>query len=101
MAIVGTALLYTLPFLALIFVIIVVHEWGHFWVARRLGIKVEAFSMGFGPELFGWVDRYGTRFKLCLLPAGRLCEDVRRGRSDAGLLGPHAPAQRDGTQVGL
>ena len=70
MAIAGTALLYTLPFLALIFVIIVVHEWGHFWVARRLGIKVEAFSMGFGPELFGWVDRYGTRFKLCLLPLG-------------------------------
>jgi regulator of sigma E protease len=70
MSIAGTALLYTVPFLVLIFVIIVVHEWGHFWVARRLGIKVEAFSMGFGPELFGWVDRYGTRFKLCLLPLG-------------------------------
>jgi regulator of sigma E protease len=70
MALAGTILLYTVPFLALIFVIIVVHEWGHFWVARRLGIKVEAFSMGFGPELFGWVDRYGTRFKLCLLPLG-------------------------------
>ena len=70
MSLTGTVLLYTLPFLALIFVVIVVHEWGHFWVARRLGIRVEAFSMGFGPELFGWVDRYGTRFKLCLLPLG-------------------------------
>jgi membrane-associated protease RseP (regulator of RpoE activity) len=46
MALAGTALLYTLPFLAVIFVIIVVHEWGHFW-SRRLGIKVEAFAMGF------------------------------------------------------
>jgi hypothetical protein len=97
MAFAGTALLYTLPFLALIFVIIVVHEWGHFWVARRLGIKVEAFSMGFGPELFGWVDRYGTRFKLCRSPR-RLCEDVRR-RRPTRTFGPYAAAERDGAEV--
>jgi regulator of sigma E protease len=91
MAFAGTVLLYTLPFLALIFVIIVVHEWGHFWVARRLGIKVEAFSMGFGPELFGWVDRYGTRFKLCLLPLGGYVKMFGEGdqtRDSSGHLRP-------------
>lgn len=91
MSIVGTALLYTVPFLALIFVIIVVHEWGHFWVARRLGIKVEAFSMGFGPELFGWVDRYGTRFKLCLLPLGgyvKMFGEGDRTRDSSGHMRP-------------
>jgi regulator of sigma E protease len=97
MALVGTALLYTLPFLALIFVIIVVHEWGHFWVARRLGIKVEAFSMGFGPELFGWVDRYGTRFKLCLLPLGGYVKMFGEGdqtRDSSGQMRPLSMMER-------
>jgi len=91
MSFAGTILLYTLPFLALVFVIIVVHEWGHFWVARRLGIKVEAFSMGFGPELFGWVDRYGTRFKLCLLPLGgyvKMFGEGDRTRDASGQMRP-------------
>jgi regulator of sigma E protease len=97
MSIAGTFLLYTLPFLALIFVVIVVHEWGHFWVARRLGIKVEAFSMGFGPELFGWVDRYGTRFKLCLLPLGGYVKMFGEGdatRDSSGQMRPLTSMER-------
>jgi len=91
MSIADAILLYTLPFLALIFVVIVVHEWGHFWVARRLGIKVEAFSMGFGPELFGWVDRYGTRFKLCLLPLGGYVKMFGEGESTRDSSGQKRP----------
>lgn len=97
MSIADAILLYTLPFLALIFVVIVVHEWGHFWVARRLGIKVEAFSMGFGPELFGWVDRYGTRFKLCLLPLGGYVKMFGEGeetRDSAGQKRPLSAMER-------
>lgn len=50
-------------------VIILVHEWGHFLVARRIGVKVDRFSLGFGPRLFGVVHR-GTDYCLCLLPFG-------------------------------
>jgi regulator of sigma E protease len=67
---VATVLTYLLPFLGVIAVIILVHELGHFLVARWCGVRVEAFSLGFGRELCGWTDRQGTRFKLCLLPLG-------------------------------
>ncbi|MGE0118401.1 MAG: RIP metalloprotease [Dongiaceae bacterium] len=61
---------YSLPFLGVVLVITLVHELGHFLVARRCGVRVEAFSVGFGRELLGFTDRHGTRFKLCLLPLG-------------------------------
>lgn len=61
---------YVLPFLVAITIIVFVHEYGHFQVARWCGVKVEAFSIGFGREVFGWVDRHGTRWKLCWLPLG-------------------------------
>jgi regulator of sigma E protease len=47
-----------------------VHEFGHYWVARRNGIRVESFSIGFGPELFGRNDRHGTRWKFSAIPLG-------------------------------
>src|SRR5262245_35729417 len=97
MSLAGTFVLYTVPCLGLIFVVIVVHEWGHFWVARRLGIKVEAFSMGFGPELFGWTDRYGTRFKLCLLPLGGYVKMFGEGdatRDSSGQMRPLTATER-------
>jgi regulator of sigma E protease len=65
-----TVLAYSLPFLGVVLVITLVHEFGHFIVARRCGVRVEAFSIGFGRELFGFTDRHGTRFKLSLLPLG-------------------------------
>lgn len=61
---------YILPFLAILTVLVFVHEMGHFWVARRCGVKVEVFSIGFGPELFGWNDRHGTRWRFSAIPLG-------------------------------
>ncbi|MDA8647157.1 RIP metalloprotease RseP, partial [Porticoccaceae bacterium] len=46
------------------------HEYGHFWVARRCGVKVETFSIGFGKALFRWYDKQGTEFILAALPLG-------------------------------
>ncbi|BBK32036.1 regulator of sigma E protease [Stella humosa] len=61
---------YGLSFILLLTILVFVHEFGHFWVARRNGVRVEVFSIGFGPELFGWNDRTGTRWKFSLLPLG-------------------------------
>jgi regulator of sigma E protease len=49
--------------------VVVVHEWGHFLVARRLGVRVEKFTVGFGPEIFGWT-RGDTRYAVCAVPLG-------------------------------
>jgi regulator of sigma E protease len=59
-----------LAFLFVLSVLVFVHEFGHYWVAIRAGVKVEAFSIGFGPELFGWMDKRGTRWKVSALPLG-------------------------------
>jgi regulator of sigma E protease len=61
---------YAIPFIIVISVVVFVHEFGHYWVARRCGVKVEQFSIGFGRELFGWNDAHGTRWKVSLLPLG-------------------------------
>lgn len=63
----GTSLL---SFLVVLSVLVFVHEFGHYYIARRNGVRVETFSIGFGPELFGWTDRAGTRWKVSLLPLG-------------------------------
>jgi regulator of sigma E protease len=57
-------------FLLLLTVLVFIHEWGHFSVARYFGVKVDVFSIGFGRELFGWNDKKGTRWKICILPFG-------------------------------
>lgn len=61
---------WLLPFLVVLTVLVFVHELGHYWVARRNGVKVETFSIGFGPELFGWTAKSGTRWKVSALPLG-------------------------------
>jgi len=61
---------YALPFLAILTVLVFVHEWGHYIVARRNGVRVEVFAIGFGPELFGWNAKTGTRWKVCAIPLG-------------------------------
>ncbi len=58
------------PFLFVLTVVVFVHEMGHYLVGRWCGIGVTAFSIGFGPELFGFNDRHGTRWKLCAIPLG-------------------------------
>ena len=62
-------LVSTVAFIVLVGVMVVVHEFGHFLVAKLFGVRVEAFSFGFGPRLFGF--KYGeTDYKVCLLPLG-------------------------------
>jgi regulator of sigma E protease len=59
-----------IPFLFVLTVVVFVHEMGHYLVGRWCGIGVNAFSVGFGPELVGFTDRRGTRWKLCAIPLG-------------------------------
>jgi regulator of sigma E protease len=61
---------YLVPFLFVLTIVVFFHELGHFLVARLCGIKVLAFSLGFGPEICGFNDRHGTRWKLSLIPLG-------------------------------
>lgn len=61
---------YLIPFLFVLTLVVFFHELGHFWVARRCGVKIEAFSIGFGSELFGFNDRHGTRWRLAAIPLG-------------------------------
>ena len=59
-----------LPFLILLTVLVFVHEMGHYLVARYCGVRVEVFSVGFGPEIYGWNDRRGTRWRFSAIPIG-------------------------------
>ncbi len=61
---------YLIPFLFVLTIVVFFHELGHFLVARWCGIKVLSFSLGFGPEIAGFNDRYGTRWKLSAIPLG-------------------------------
>jgi len=61
---------YGFWFLLVLTVLVFIHKLGHFLVARACGVRVEVFSIGFGPELVGWTDRTGTRWKLSWLPLG-------------------------------
>lgn len=61
---------YFVPFVIVLSIVVFVHEFGHYWVARLCGVKVETFSIGFGPEIFGWNDKHGTRWKVSWLPLG-------------------------------
>lgn len=57
-------------FVLVLSLLVFVHEWGHYSIARLCGVKVETFSIGFGKELFGVNDKHGTRWKLSLIPLG-------------------------------
>ena len=61
---------YILPFIALIVVVVFIHEYGHYYFAKRFGVGVTDFSIGFGKEMFGWNDKSGTRWKVCAIPLG-------------------------------
>jgi len=61
---------YLVPFLVVLTVLVFVHELGHFWVARRAGVRVEVFSIGFGPEIWHRIDAQGTRWRLAWIPIG-------------------------------
>jgi regulator of sigma E protease len=67
---IGGTVHYILPFLVMITPIVFFHELGHFLVARACGVRVDTFSIGFGPALVSWHDRAGTRWKIAWIPLG-------------------------------
>ncbi len=96
---------YTIPtFLFLLTLLVFVHEMGHYLVGRWSGIRIVAFSVGFGPELFGWTDRQGTRWKFCIIPLGgyvKFFGDQDAASSpDYERLERIAPGERDRTFLG-
>lgn len=61
---------YIIPFLFVLSIVVFFHELGHFWVGRWCGVKVDVFSLGFGPELYHRFDRHGTRWRVAAVPLG-------------------------------
>jgi regulator of sigma E protease len=66
----GGVVAYIIPFLFVLSLVVFFHELGHFLVARWCGVRVLVFSIGFGPELIGFNDRHGTRWKISAIPLG-------------------------------
>jgi len=61
---------FIIPFIILLTVVVFIHEYGHYYFARKYGVGVTDFSIGFGKELFGFNDKSGTRWKFCAIPLG-------------------------------
>jgi len=61
---------YLIPFLILITIVVFIHEYGHYYFAKKYGVGITDFSIGFGREIFGWNDSSGTRWKICWIPLG-------------------------------
>src|SRR3982074_194329 len=61
---------YILPFLFVLSLVVFFHELGHFLIGRWCGVMVDTFSLGFGPELFGFNDRHGTHWRVAAFPLG-------------------------------
>ena len=70
MSLISLVIDYILPFLVVLTALVFVHEFGHYWVARRNGVRIEVFSIGFGPEIWGRTDKAGTRWKFSAIPLG-------------------------------
>ncbi|ODT69836.1 MAG: RIP metalloprotease RseP [Pelagibacterium sp. SCN 63-23] len=85
---------YAVPFLAVLTVIVFVHEMGHYLVARWNGVAIQTFSIGFGRELFGWNDRHGTRWRISAIPLGGYVRFVG-DMNAASLPDPEAAALTD------
>src|SRR5438034_7994448 len=77
---------YIIPFLFVLTFVVFFHELGHFLVARWAGVKVLTFTLGFGPELAGFNDRHGTRWKISAIPLGgyvKFCGDESEASTPA------------------
>ena len=73
---------YVLPFLIVLTVLVFVHELGHYSIARYNNVRVLVFSIGFGPELFGWTDKAETRWKISAIPLGGYLKMFGEGGSE-------------------
>jgi regulator of sigma E protease len=92
---------WVLPFLFVLSVVVFVHEMGHFLVARYFGVTVETFSIGFGPEIGGFYDRRGTRWRLAWIPLGGYVkfkgdENAASVPASQGDVAHMSPAEREG-----
>lgn len=88
--------IYGGTFVLVLSILVFVHEFGHYYVARLCGVRIESFSIGFGKELFGYTDKHGTRWKFSLVPLGgyvKMFGDV--DPTSAG----HTTEVTDGNQV--
>ncbi|HYB08390.1 MAG TPA: RIP metalloprotease RseP [Alphaproteobacteria bacterium] len=88
---------FAIPSLIALTVLVFVHEMGHFWVARRNKVRVEVFSIGFGPELFGWTDKHNTRWKFSALPLGgyvKMFGDANAASAPDEMLAAMTPEER-------
>jgi regulator of sigma E protease len=90
---------WILPFLFVLTIVVFFHELGHFAVARLCGVRVVVFSVGFGPELLGFNDRHGTRWKISAVPLGGYVkffgdEDVTSTTSDSAATASMSAAER-------
>jgi regulator of sigma E protease len=92
-------LTYIVPFLFILTILVFVHEFGHYLIARWNGVRVEVFSIGFGSELFGWWDQAGTRWKFSTIPLGGYVKMFGDADGSSGLpvagLARFAQAERD------
>lgn len=70
-------------FLVVLTVLVYVHEWGHYWVAIKNKVRVEVFSIGFGPEIYGWTNAAGTRWKISAVPLGGYVKMFGQSDTDA------------------
>ncbi|MFD1744449.1 RIP metalloprotease RseP [Rhizobium helianthi] len=104
MAILGFITGYLVPFILVLSLLVFVHEMGHYLVGRWSGIRVTAFSIGFGPEIVGFNDRHGTRWRLSLIPLGGYVrfygDEDAASRPDSEALSHLSLAERSQTLAG-
>ncbi len=96
---IGPALAAAIPFILVLGIVVFVHEYSHYIVARWCGIGAEAFSVGFGREIYGWTDKRGTRWKISILPLGGYVKflgdaDASSSTRDEARLQALSPADR-------
>ena len=96
---------YIVPFILVLSLLVFVHEMGHYLAGRWSGIRILAFSIGFGPELVGWTDRHGTRWKISIIPLGGYVrfygDDDASSRPDFETLETLSDAERARTFLSL
>jgi regulator of sigma E protease len=96
-----SGLMVVLPFLFVLTVVVFIHELGHFLVARWCGVAVKTFSIGFGKEIFGFNDRYGTRWRVAWIPLGgyvKFIDDESAASTPSrDALETMSPAEREGS----
>ena len=98
----GPIAYYIIPFFIVLMVVVFIHEYGHYKVAQWCGVHSDAFSIGFGPEIFGWKDKRGTRWKLSLIPLGGYVKfrgdaDAASGTADEEALEEMTEEEREGS----